>query len=93
MERFLELAPVVIDLSADFRLRDAEEYPRWYGHDHPRPELLERFVYGIPELHRTEMRSANAISSAGCLATAAILGLYPLLRRDWSIGRSRWWWR
>lgn len=78
MERFFELAPVVIDLSADFRLRDAEAYPRWYGHDHPRPDLLERFVYGIPELHRAEMRSANAISSAGCLATAAILGLYPL---------------
>jgi N-acetyl-gamma-glutamyl-phosphate/LysW-gamma-L-alpha-aminoadipyl-6-phosphate reductase len=78
MDRFLDLAPVIIDLSADFRLHDPADYSRWYGHDHPRPDLLERFVYGIPELHRAEMRGANAISSAGCLATAAILGLYPL---------------
>jgi len=78
IDRFLDVAPVIIDLSADFRLRDPREYPRWYGHEHLRPDLLDRFVYGIPELHRNEMRSANAISSAGCLATAAILGLYPL---------------
>lgn len=80
MERFMEVAPVIIDLSADFRLRRPGEYPRWYGHEHPRPELLSRFVYGIPELHREEMRTANHISSAGCLATAAILALYPLAR-------------
>jgi N-acetyl-gamma-glutamyl-phosphate/LysW-gamma-L-alpha-aminoadipyl-6-phosphate reductase len=78
IDRYLDLAPVIIDLSADFRLRDPDDYPRWYGHDHPRPDLLSRFVYGIPELHREEMKSANYISSAGCLATAAILGLYPL---------------
>jgi LysW-gamma-L-alpha-aminoadipyl-6-phosphate/LysW-L-glutamyl-5-phosphate reductase len=78
IERFLGVAPVIIDLSADFRLHDHQEYPRWYGHEHPHPEFLDRFVYGIPELHRNEMQSANAISSAGCLATAAILGLYPL---------------
>jgi len=76
--QFIDLAPVIIDLSADFRLRDPRDYPRWYGHEHPRPDLLDRFVYGIPELHRNKMRAANAISSAGCLATAAILGLYPL---------------
>lgn len=80
IEQFLGIAPVIIDLSADFRLNDPADYPRWYGHDHPRPELLETFVYGIPELHREEMRQANYISSAGCLATAAILGLYPLAR-------------
>ncbi|MGH2442357.1 MAG: N-acetyl-gamma-glutamyl-phosphate reductase [Chloroflexota bacterium] len=78
IESFLGLAPVIIDLSADFRLRRAEDYPRWYGHPHPHSELLSEFVYGIPELHREEMRSANRISSAGCLATAAILALYPL---------------
>ncbi len=80
MERFMGLAPIIIDLSADFRLRDAAEYPRWYGHEHPRPELLNRFVYGIPELHREEMQTANYISSAGCLATPTILGPYPLFR-------------
>jgi N-acetyl-gamma-glutamyl-phosphate/LysW-gamma-L-alpha-aminoadipyl-6-phosphate reductase len=80
IDRYLGLAPVIIDLSADFRLRDASDYPRWYGHEHPRPGLLSRFVYGIPELHRKQMKTANYISSAGCLATAAILGLYPLAR-------------
>ena len=82
IERFLALAPVIVDLSADFRLRDPADYPRWYGHDHPHPELLGRFVYGIPELHREKMRTACCISSAGCLATPAILGLYPLFREE-----------
>jgi len=82
IERFIDRAAVIIDLSADFRLREPADYPRWYGHEHPHPELLADFVYGIPELHREEMRSANRISSAGCLATAAILGLYPLAREE-----------
>lgn len=81
IDSFLGVAPVIIDLSADFRLRDPADYPRWYGHDHPRPDLLADFVYGIPELHREEMRAANYISSAGCLATPAILGLYPLFQQ------------
>jgi N-acetyl-gamma-glutamyl-phosphate/LysW-gamma-L-alpha-aminoadipyl-6-phosphate reductase len=80
IERYLGLAPVIIDLSADFRLREPADYPRWYGHEHPHPKLLAEFVYGIPELHREEMRTAGRISSAGCLATAAILALYPLAR-------------
>ena len=80
IEGLLDKAPIVIDLSADFRLRQASDYPIWYDHEHAKPELLRTFVYGIPELHREEMRSANYISSAGCLATAAILGLYPLFR-------------
>jgi N-acetyl-gamma-glutamyl-phosphate/LysW-gamma-L-alpha-aminoadipyl-6-phosphate reductase len=80
IEQFLELASIVIDLSADFRLRDRADYPRWYGHEHPRPELLADFVYGVPELHRESMRGANHISSGGCLATAALLGMYPLFR-------------
>jgi [amino group carrier protein]-6-phospho-L-2-aminoadipate/5-phospho-L-glutamate reductase len=80
IDRFLELAPLVIDLSADFRLGDATAYARYYGHEHPRPEMLATFVYGIPELHREEMRMARAISSAGCLATPTILGLAPLFR-------------
>jgi N-acetyl-gamma-glutamyl-phosphate/LysW-gamma-L-alpha-aminoadipyl-6-phosphate reductase len=80
IDRYLGLAPVIVDLSADFRLHDPADYPRWYGHEHPKPDLLSRFIYGIPELHRAEMTSADYISSAGCLATAAILGLYPLAR-------------
>jgi N-acetyl-gamma-glutamyl-phosphate/LysW-gamma-L-alpha-aminoadipyl-6-phosphate reductase len=73
-------APIVIDLSADFRLRDPADYPKWYGHTHTMPELLGEFVYGIPELHREELRQADLISSAGCMATTSILGLYPLFQ-------------
>jgi [amino group carrier protein]-6-phospho-L-2-aminoadipate/5-phospho-L-glutamate reductase len=80
MASLREKAKVVIDLSADFRLNDPAGYPKWYEHDHTAPELLQDFVYGIPELHREEIRTANAISSAGCMATTAILGLYPLFR-------------
>jgi N-acetyl-gamma-glutamyl-phosphate/LysW-gamma-L-alpha-aminoadipyl-6-phosphate reductase len=78
MAALRRLAPIVIDLSADFRLRDAAAYPKWYGHEHTAPEMLGEFVYGIPELHRNEIREANLISSAGCMATTTILGLYPL---------------
>ena len=70
----------VIDLSADFRLTRAEDYERWYGFTHPRPELLGTFVYGIPELHRDAMRGARFVSSAGCNATAVILALHPLFK-------------
>ena len=73
-------AGVVIDLSADFRLRDPAGYPKWYGHEHADPAMLAEFVYGIPELHRAEIARADAISSAGCMAATAILGLYPLYR-------------
>jgi N-acetyl-gamma-glutamyl-phosphate/LysW-gamma-L-alpha-aminoadipyl-6-phosphate reductase len=78
IDRYTGLAPRVIDLSADFRLREPSQYPAWYGRQHRRPELLPSFVYGIPELHRQEMASAAWVSSAGCNATAAILALHPL---------------
>ena len=68
-----------VDLGADFRLDDAETYERWYGHAHEAPELLGRFVYGIPELNREAIRSAKAVAAAGCYATAAILALRPLV--------------
>jgi len=78
---FQAMAPRIIDLSADFRLRDPEDYPRWYGHAHEAADLLKQFVYGIPELHREELRTARYATGAGCLATTAILGLYPLFKR------------
>jgi len=68
-----------VDLGADFRLDDAVTYERWYGHAHEAPELLGRFVYGIPELNREAIKSAKAMSAAGCYATAAILALKPLV--------------
>lgn len=80
MPQYLELAPRVIDLSADHRLANAADYPRWYGREHPHPELLRERAYGIPELHRKEIRDARLVSGAGCIATAAILALHPLLK-------------
>jgi [amino group carrier protein]-6-phospho-L-2-aminoadipate/5-phospho-L-glutamate reductase len=72
-------AACLIDLSPDFRLRDAEVHERYYGTRHTAPELLDRFVPGIPETHRTALASADAISVPGCMATAAILALRPLV--------------
>src|SRR4051794_2069907 len=69
----------LVDLGADFRLDDAATYERWYGHAHEAPELLGRFVYGIPELNRDAIKSAKAVAAAGCYATAAILALKPLV--------------
>jgi N-acetyl-gamma-glutamyl-phosphate/LysW-gamma-L-alpha-aminoadipyl-6-phosphate reductase len=79
-DAFSHLAPRIVDLAADFRLKDTAAYERYYGAPHPRPELLERFVYGNPELHREELKDAIYIAGGGCLATATILGLYPLLK-------------
>jgi N-acetyl-gamma-glutamyl-phosphate/LysW-gamma-L-alpha-aminoadipyl-6-phosphate reductase len=72
------LAPRIVDLSADFRLHDADVYERWYGRAHPNPAWLERFVYGLPELHREELRGAHYVSGVGCNATAVNLALTPL---------------
>ena len=80
MTSLREKAKVVIDLSADFRLNDPAGYPTWYDHEHELPEMLGEFVYGIPELHREEIRTSDLISSAGCMATTSILGLYPLFK-------------
>lgn len=80
MESLRDKAGIIIDLSADFRLNDAAGYPTWYAHDHCVPDMLGEFVYGIPELHRNELRRSNLISSAGCMATSSILGLYPLFQ-------------
>jgi N-acetyl-gamma-glutamyl-phosphate reductase len=68
-----------VDLGADFRLDDAAEYERWYGEAHQAPELLDRFVYGIPELNRVAIRGSKAVAAAGCYATAAILAMKPLV--------------
>lgn len=78
IEELQAAAPVVIDLGADFRLRDALDYPRWYGWSHPAPDLLAGTVYGLAEMHRAEIASASLIAIGGCLATASILGLAPL---------------
>jgi N-acetyl-gamma-glutamyl-phosphate reductase len=68
----------VVDLSGDFRLRDAAAYARYYGEPHPHPEHLGSFVYGLPELHRVEIQQARRVASPGCFATTIALGLLPL---------------
>jgi N-acetyl-gamma-glutamyl-phosphate reductase len=70
----------VADLSADFRLRDPALYRRWYG-EHPVPELLAEAVYGLPELHREEIRGAGLVACPGCYPTGALLPLAPFLRQ------------
>ncbi len=82
IERYRGLADTIIDCSADFRLRDAAAYARWYGEPHPAPEWLGRFVYGLPEVSRAALRGASYASGVGCNATAASLALLPLLRAD-----------
>jgi N-acetyl-gamma-glutamyl-phosphate/LysW-gamma-L-alpha-aminoadipyl-6-phosphate reductase len=81
IDRYAAVAPRVVDLSADFRLRDAGVYERRYGGPHPSPCWLGRFVYGLPELRRDEIREARYVSGVGCNATATILALWPLARR------------
>lgn len=75
-----ERAGVVVDLAADFRLKDAALYPRWYGDEHPAPALLADFAYGLPELFRDELVGATAIAAPGCYPTAAALAVAPLVR-------------
>jgi N-acetyl-gamma-glutamyl-phosphate reductase len=75
----------IIDLGPDFRLRDTADYPRWYGFEHPHPELLDVAVYGLPELHRDELRAlvdapVAIVGSPGCYPTATLLALAPLAR-------------
>jgi N-acetyl-gamma-glutamyl-phosphate reductase len=70
----------VIDLSADFRLNDAETYKEFYAHEHPAPELLAKSVYGLPEVYRDKIKEASLIASPGCYPTSVILPLVPLLR-------------
>ena len=85
MQRFDELsvlAEKIVDLSADFRLKDAAAYRKWYDVDHPHPDKLAEFVYGNVELHRDEMKKARYITGAGCNATATILPLWPLFKLD-----------
>ena len=72
----------VIDLSADFRLRDADLWSSWYGEPHACPQLLEQAVYGLPEVNRDRIAAARLVACPGCYPTAIQLGFYPLLARN-----------
>ncbi len=80
IDNYASLAGKIIDLAADFRLHSPADYTKWYGEPHAAPAWLDKFVYGLPELHRAEIASANYVSGVGCNATASNLALLPLVR-------------
>lgn len=81
IDEFAAMADRIVDLSGDFRLSNPADYDRWYGHPHPHPEWLEKFVYGLPELHREEIAGAKYVSGVGCNATVTNIALAPLYKR------------
>lgn len=86
MERlpaFLDQGVKVVDLSADFRLKDAAQYPAWYGRPHAAPALLAAFAYGLPELDAAALKGADRVANPGCFATALLLALAPAAKAGW----------
>jgi N-acetyl-gamma-glutamyl-phosphate/LysW-gamma-L-alpha-aminoadipyl-6-phosphate reductase len=77
-----KIAPKLVDLSADFRLRAPADYVQWYGREHACPEWLGRFAYGLPEINRLAIQGASYVSGVGCNATATNLALWPLFQAD-----------
>ncbi|MDA0735432.1 MAG: N-acetyl-gamma-glutamyl-phosphate reductase [Chloroflexi bacterium] len=78
----LEQGIKAVDISADFRLKQADEYTEWYGVKHPDPSYLEEAVFGLPELHREDIKDARLIANPGCYPTSAILGLAPAIKHN-----------
>jgi N-acetyl-gamma-glutamyl-phosphate/LysW-gamma-L-alpha-aminoadipyl-6-phosphate reductase len=78
IDQLSTLADRIVDLSADFRLRNAADYDAWYGRPHANAAWLHKFVYGLPELHRAELKAAKYVSGVGCNATATTLAIWPL---------------
>lgn len=77
---YLDRGVKVIDYSGDFRFKDPAVYERWYGQPHASPDLLERAVYGVPELYREQLQRADLVANPGCFVVAAVLGLAPAVR-------------
>ena len=80
MPRLVESDIKIVDMSADFRLKKADNYPKWYNYTHPHPSLLKRFLFGLPEIRREKMKGARLVSCPGCMALTSILSLSPLLK-------------
>jgi N-acetyl-gamma-glutamyl-phosphate reductase len=70
----------VVDISADFRLKNADDYPKWYDFTHPAADLLQKAVYGLPEFHRSEIANAGLVANPGCYPTSALLALGPVVK-------------
>lgn len=79
-KRLLDAGKRVVDLSADFRLKDPAAYKQWYKHEHQAPDLLAEAVYGLTEVNRGKIRNARLVATPGCYPTSAILGVYPLAK-------------
>jgi N-acetyl-gamma-glutamyl-phosphate/LysW-gamma-L-alpha-aminoadipyl-6-phosphate reductase len=80
VQELVKMGTRIIDLSADFRLKNPSLYTSWYGIEHPYPELLEKFVYSVPELNREKVRDSRYASSPGCMAIASILSIVPFAK-------------
>lgn len=80
IDDFLKISKKIIDLGADFRLRSAADWQKWYQTKHTKPEFLRRFIYGLPEIHRHEIKKASLVAGPGCEAIVSILSLYPLIK-------------
>ena len=80
--KLLDAGLKVIDMSADFRLKNPDDYEKWYGWKHAHPELLKDAAYGLPELHRQEIKGAHLVACPGCMATATVLALAPVIKAD-----------
>jgi len=80
--KLLEMGLLVIDMGADFRLKNPADYVKWYGWEHSHPELLKEAVYGLTELYREEIKNARLTACPGCMAIATILGLAPLVKAE-----------
>ncbi|MBI5182905.1 MAG: N-acetyl-gamma-glutamyl-phosphate reductase [Nitrospinae bacterium] len=79
---FLKSGKRVIDMSADYRIKDPHIYERWYSNIHTSPELLNSAVYGLPEIYRAEIKSAKLVANPGCYPTSVILAMAPLIKTD-----------
>ncbi len=80
MKDLVQKAEYIVDLGVDFRLKNPDMFAHWYGAKHLHPELLPKFVYGIAELHRNELKKAHYVACAGCEATVSLLTLFPLVK-------------
>ena len=80
--KLLDAGLKVIDMSADFRLKNPDDYEKWYGWKHAHPELLKDAAYGLPELHRQEIKGAHLVACPGCMATTTVLALAPVIKAD-----------
>jgi N-acetyl-gamma-glutamyl-phosphate reductase len=78
----------IIDLSADYRLHDAQVYNDWYKTPHLNPEIIKQAVYGLPELHRGKIKQAQLVANPGCYPTSGILALAPLMKENWVDAQS-----